>query len=76
MSRPERKRKRRIRTHARRVTAELVRRIERSPTGRILLAEARHQSRVLREQIRIAASRQFLRSQPGQYVGFDGLDLL
>lgn len=51
MSKPEQKSKYRIRTHRARVAAEMLRRFERSPSGRILMAEVRHQAAQLQQTL-------------------------
>ena len=80
MSKPDQKRKYRIRTHGARVTAEVLRRIERTPTGRILLAEVRHQNRTLRAAVTALADSVFVhrasREDLERIAGHVGLDLL
>ncbi len=78
MSKPEQKRKYRIRTHGLRVTAaEMLRRIERTTTGRILLAEVRHQNKTLRAEMRRIADSVFVSRASRQDLDrLSGLDLL
>jgi len=77
VSKPEQKRKYRIRTHGARVTAEMIRRIERSPTGRILLAEVRHQNEKLQTEVKALIDRTFIRRASREDLErMMGLDLL
>lgn len=77
MSKPEQKRKYRIRTHGARVTAEMMRRIERTTTGRIMLAELRHQNKALRAEMKAVLDRTFVsRASREDLDRLSGMDLL
>ena len=77
MSKPEQKRKYRIRTHGARVTAEMMRRIERTLAGRILLAEVRHQNKKLQAELKSFVDRTFIsRASREDLDRLVGLDLL
>jgi hypothetical protein len=66
VSKPEQKRKYRIRTHRARVTAEMLRRFERSPSGRILMAEVRHQVAQLQQTLLDIYERTFITKVTGE----------
>jgi hypothetical protein len=66
VSKPEQKRKYRIRTHGARVRAEMLRRIERSPSGRILMAEVRRQAAQLQQTLLDIHERAFITKVRGE----------
>jgi len=66
VSKPEQKRKYRIRTHRARVAAEMLRRLERSPSVRILMAEVRHQAAQLQRTLLDIYERTFIAKVTGE----------